>query len=393
MGCEGMKITGKSLIRDEKGQTLILALILLIVGGLIIAPLLAYMNTGLLAGGVYERKAAELYAADAGVEDAVWKIQSNVTEVYYLYCGQGNHTLTYPKDDDPPIIVNGKNVEVTIAWVNNLTYQVESIATGDGSGTRIEAYITGKSKYLDFSGITDHIITSQNETDIKGKVTLNCTGDHNLTEYYKGSWPTPTELEDFYWQYVKNVAPYTSGNMTLNGDDMTKGPLYRDGALSITSSNNKKTLALTLDGTLYVTGITQIGSTDNDFILNLNGNTVFVASSSTGKGDEALQIGGKCTIEGPGAIIAIGDIYFAPNGDAGSNGNPVFVLSVSGSTTVRPGISIYGALAGSVSVDAQSGSKPTINYPNGGFRGVIDFPGCIPNPLVYSIASWEVSPL
>ena len=34
-------------IRDEKGQALILALILLVIGGLIIGPLLSYISTGL----------------------------------------------------------------------------------------------------------------------------------------------------------------------------------------------------------------------------------------------------------------------------------------------------------------------------------------------------------
>ena len=55
-----MKIAVKRLIRDEKGRTMILALILLVVGGLIIAPLLAYMSTGLIAGEVYEMSTAEL---------------------------------------------------------------------------------------------------------------------------------------------------------------------------------------------------------------------------------------------------------------------------------------------------------------------------------------------
>lgn len=89
---EGMKIAVKRLIRDEKGQALVLVLILLLVGGLIIAPLLAYMGTGLIAGKVYERRTAELYAADAGVEDALYKILShNVT----LQSLDVNHPHTY----------------------------------------------------------------------------------------------------------------------------------------------------------------------------------------------------------------------------------------------------------------------------------------------------------
>jgi len=74
---EVMKISMKRLIRDEKGAAVILALILLLIGGLISAALLGHMGSGILAGEVHERRTAELYAADAGVEDAIWRIQSN----------------------------------------------------------------------------------------------------------------------------------------------------------------------------------------------------------------------------------------------------------------------------------------------------------------------------
>ena len=80
------KIINK-LMREEKGQALIVVLILLLVGGLITAPLLSYMSTGLIVGQVYEEKMDGLYAADAGIENAVWKLLSgespscNLTDV------------------------------------------------------------------------------------------------------------------------------------------------------------------------------------------------------------------------------------------------------------------------------------------------------------------------
>jgi len=56
----------------EKGQALIVVLVLLTFGSLIIAGLLGFMGTGAKSGAVFHRKTAELYAADAGVQDAVW---------------------------------------------------------------------------------------------------------------------------------------------------------------------------------------------------------------------------------------------------------------------------------------------------------------------------------
>jgi hypothetical protein len=48
--------------REQAGQTFVIVLILLLLGGLIITPLLAFMSTGLQTGQVFETKTDELYA-------------------------------------------------------------------------------------------------------------------------------------------------------------------------------------------------------------------------------------------------------------------------------------------------------------------------------------------
>jgi hypothetical protein len=74
-----MKGMWKKLKRDEKGQALIIVIILLVLGGLIIAPLLGFMSSGLVAGQVYEVNMEGLYAADSGIEDACWKLMRGQT--------------------------------------------------------------------------------------------------------------------------------------------------------------------------------------------------------------------------------------------------------------------------------------------------------------------------
>ena len=64
----------KLLSKRESGQAFILVLVLLFIGGLMLPPLLALVNTGLKSSQVYEQKTDELFAADTGVEDALWKI-------------------------------------------------------------------------------------------------------------------------------------------------------------------------------------------------------------------------------------------------------------------------------------------------------------------------------
>ncbi|MCJ7791578.1 MAG: pilus assembly protein PilZ [Dehalococcoidia bacterium] len=377
----------KRLIRDENGQVMVLVLILLIVGGLIIAPLLSYMGTGLLTGRVYERRTAELYAADAGVEDAVWKIQ-HPGEAGYLPCSLSSPPRAYNITD-----VNGKKVEVTITYTygdeQGVAYLVESTATGDGSGTQIDAYITGTIVSANYSGIMDQIATSQGETDIAKKVTLIYPEGCGPYPNYPGAWPPANIVADFYWQDVEGLTPYGSGTIDINGVNMDLGPLYRDGTMEILNSSNTPA-TLTLTGTIYITGDTLIGQNGKDNLtLELNGQTIFVESDTAGN-QKALILGGKCTIHGPGVIIAVGDIEFKPKEQAGVE--PIFVLSVSGTTTMQPSGNYYGAIAGSVEVEIQAGTKPTITYPEGGLGGLgLNFPTLFEIERLYSIASWEVS--
>jgi len=58
----------QQIIKGEKGQVLPIVLVLLLLGGLLIAPSLSYASTSLNTGQIVEKKVRGLYAADAGVE-------------------------------------------------------------------------------------------------------------------------------------------------------------------------------------------------------------------------------------------------------------------------------------------------------------------------------------
>ena len=386
-----MKTTVKRILRDEKGAALAMALILLLIGGLMTAPLLSYMGTGLIAGEVYEARTAELYAADAGVEDGIWKIQNGDG---YLPCSPGSPPRNYTITD-----INGKNVDITITSValyqgiTNLTgtYRVESMTTGNGSGTQIEAYIDGVNKYGDYGDLLGQVLTSQGEIDLQGANVTPSEGEHAPLDYYSDPWPTAEELIEFYLEDVEDGTHYYSDTIIdLAGIDMELGPLYVEGELTIHNSSNTPA-TLTLTGTIYSTEETLIcyGVAQNKpMTLDLNDQTIFVACNSTGDGKEALKIGAKCTAVGSGSIIAIGDIYFKPNTEAGVT-DPIFVMSVSGTTSVQPNGDFYGSIAGSVEIELQPGTS--INYPeSGGWADDLNFLIGV-KKLVYSIDSWEIS--
>ena len=62
----------------EQGQVMIMALIVLTLGGLVITPTLNHMATGAKSTVIHKRLTGELYAADAGVEYAMWRIKSGI---------------------------------------------------------------------------------------------------------------------------------------------------------------------------------------------------------------------------------------------------------------------------------------------------------------------------
>lgn len=127
-------------------------------------PLLGLMSTGLTAGQVYEKKAAELYAADAGVEYGIshlkqWGSTSGI----------------------PPFSLNGKHVTVEIERLNPgqcyepALYEIISTATGpEGtSSTRITAHVSGIVFYVDGDYFLEHGYVIEGDVWVEGKLELD----------------------------------------------------------------------------------------------------------------------------------------------------------------------------------------------------------------------------
>ena len=68
----------KQMMSSEQGQALPVVLILLVLGGLTIAPSLSYATTSLNSGRLLQESVKGIYAADAGVEDTLWRLENGV---------------------------------------------------------------------------------------------------------------------------------------------------------------------------------------------------------------------------------------------------------------------------------------------------------------------------
>jgi len=405
IGGEGMKIAVKRLIRDEKGQTLILTLVLLVVGGLITASLLAYMSTGLITGEVYERKTAELYAADAGVEDALWQLKQLDPVSDKVPTTPELPPLPYPLGS----AVNDKDIEVTIDMISGTTgggiYKVTATATSaGGSNTTIESYVQTMPLFWNNAITSTSDIQLQPGSEVYGDVMGNLTKEGeggtvygNISgPYDPDKWPFGENFRAFFWPQVSNATlPYDPcGNDTLNVQNPDHvppfGPGYHDGNFYI-ESKGKDVITATLTGTVYIRGnSSKLGITggNKDFYLDLNYQTIYVEGIDydLDSGQFALQIGNRAHITGSGAIIAEGNIDFRPNMEAGSEEDFVFVMSLFGEVQFHPNGTLYGSVAGQ---DVYLGPGNVLTHTDAP-TGVLNFPTDAVESAV-KILTWDIS--
>ncbi len=107
-------------ITNEQGQaTLGFVLILTLIGMFLLPSLLSFIRTGIKSGQIIEERTLEYYAADSGIEDALWRIKNDKLPDW-MRGNWGDATYNHePYNYLLPIKINNKDVIVTIkpVWV------------------------------------------------------------------------------------------------------------------------------------------------------------------------------------------------------------------------------------------------------------------------------------
>jgi len=380
------------ILHQQKGQVLIILLILLAVGGLIVPATLAAGASGFKVQGKVEQRTDELYAADTGIQSALWWLKTTP------YSNLPTDTSSYIEFPPSGVLsFNGQKVFAFVQYIDTVNglqgYRITSLAGPDVihdtslanqpvAYSKIITYVNASS--CDLTGIMNQVITSQNGYTVQGGQgsVSPSDGDHAAKSNYTGSWPTADQLYQFYWQQVMNTTPYSSNSVAVQNTP-NLGPFYRNGTLDIENSGAAGA-TLTLTGPLFINGDTTIGMTGQNFNLNLNGQAIYVNSNTVGL-PYALRIGTKATISGSGAIIAIGDIEFKPSIASGP-GDYLFLMSVTGMTYLQPGGDFYGTVAGSTTVYNQNGSLTWVD-PTGTSLNV---PG-VGSGTFWGIKTWDIA--
>lgn len=213
-GIMTMKRMLKRLIKTEKGQALPMVLILMVIGGLILAPTLTYTTSGLKVGQAYESMSEEFYAADAGIEDGLWQIKWDHLEDQFINYERYDYDAEYGPYN---VSVNGIEVEVKIEniWIPDI----------DEPADLDEANRLAETDTLIIAGCVSAALTQEIKMHYKQE-----TGDPDLYITSIGVWLPPgfsydelgedslaleVDLADAELEYSREPYPYKGGEAVV----------------------------------------------------------------------------------------------------------------------------------------------------------------------------------
>ncbi len=292
-----MKLTFNGLRRNEKGQALILVLCFMVLGGLTIVTLLTLVSTGLKTGQMYEGRTKLHYAADAGLEDALWKSQKEqiplehgdyVTEFNYAISdnvNQNSVNITMKQiwplvglESDENGTTSPDSLTITGGIVNTAEgkYKIQMSYDGTHGSLPIDKVAVWLPTRFDFVTDSCYGITTDNPTITRqrgGKVlTWNFNPAINfvdLPEYTEGSgggflpgaeYPATRRLY-FYVTPVDDVAGGSFTWIRTTNEDLylaweTNCNIYQ---VSSTATDNTTGRSITLGGYTYMSSGFSLG--------------------------------------------------------------------------------------------------------------------------------------
>ncbi len=157
--------------RQQGGQVFVLALILLCFSSLMVVPVTNWLSVGLKATQVYQRNMKEIYAADTGIQYALWKVKYDPAIIDARQNSIYSQTYSYPA-----LPVNNNSVAVTLTdfW---LLADILNITNG--------AYPHNTWLGMNISGTTDPVVYTDTQSGQQYSIytmsfTYNETGNKKI---------------------------------------------------------------------------------------------------------------------------------------------------------------------------------------------------------------------
>jgi hypothetical protein len=104
-------IDPRNIHRQQGGEIFVLTLIILVLASLLLVPLADYINTGIKTTQGYQGNVKRIYAADSGIQYALWKIKYDPIIISDRQNNNFGQTYSYTVP-----MVNNNHVSVTIAY-------------------------------------------------------------------------------------------------------------------------------------------------------------------------------------------------------------------------------------------------------------------------------------
>jgi hypothetical protein len=124
----------------EKGQALPLVLIAVMLGTLVATPFLNHAGTSITGSRLYGQALNQQYAADAGVEHAIWRLTDDGLADNLTVPGD---SLSYSLDET----INGITPLITVANDSENIYSV-NVTAGDGITEAVVSIEAGQPSVL-----------------------------------------------------------------------------------------------------------------------------------------------------------------------------------------------------------------------------------------------------
>jgi hypothetical protein len=277
------KRIARTIIKGQKGQVLPIVLVLLAMGGLLVAPTLQYASTSLKGHRVIERNVLEIYAADSGVEDALhWLVVGREVQGPW---DDWNEVAGFGERD--PYYINDRVVDVTVERMEVMgpnMYEITSAASSADGSTTVVCAVWAIPFFED------------------GTVFTNADP------------PPPGDFHVDGDGIVGNLASITgdvtvSGNLTLENGAIITGNVYVEGDITITNG-------AVVTGTLCLGGGGTLGNSamiEGDIYVSGNSTIRLEEVGSFGNvyvdGDAYIYLGGPQSYMGGDGIYASGNIY------------------------------------------------------------------------------------
>jgi len=206
-----------SIVKDEKGHALLVALLALGVGALLVLPFMQSVQVNSIASRSYPGSLMGQAAADAGVEDAIWRLTNDDLAAQL---GDPGDSVTYLLD----YAVNGLVPEVSVTRDHGVIASdyLESGGWSGGTGWLQDWYHQGDAAVVGTGEPQEgyyHLMLNGDTDYVKRSVDLSSAHGHDVKLYFWAKAKSFQGGEQVQCLVSPNGSDWTPVKTWANGDD------------------------------------------------------------------------------------------------------------------------------------------------------------------------------